>query len=251
VIGSSAGGALDGRSALVTGGAAGIGRAVVARLLAEGAAVTVADLRADALDELVADLGTNGLQVVQGDLSLEADVERVVSAAVERFGQLDLVHSNAGVIGSIGPIATTSADDFDRTVAHNLRSTFLVLSASARQMIEQGEGGAIVSTSSGAGLRGFAGIGPYAAAKHGVIGLVRTAAVELADHGIRVNAVCPFNVRTRMSEEFAVDDSAPQRRMGEPDEVANLVCWLLSPEATYVNGVAYELDGGFLAGFAA
>lgn len=249
---------IAGKAALVTGGARGIGGAVAERLLAEGASVVVADVDPTAVDEFVATADNPLLHGLIADTSSEADVVKVVRTAVDDFGSLDLVMNNAGIAGPAELLTDISVEDFDRTVAVNQRGVFLVLRESIKQMLAQGSAGSIVNTSSAAGLRGFRMRGPYAATKHAVIGLTRVAAIEYAEQNIRVNAICPGPIMTRhlgpLAEKWGggqegsgfeeMTAAVPMKRIGAPSEVAALVVWLLSDEASYITGNAVPIDGG-------
>lgn len=253
-------GMLEGKAALVTGGARGIGRATALLLAREGARVAVADLNSDGAAETVADINAAGGQAI----SIEADVTRpdqvaaMVAAAVASFGRLDCAFNNAGIagyqVGAAGKkTAEWSEEAFDRMIAVNLKGVWLSMRSEIEQMVKQG-GGAIVNTASIAGLIGLPTSSAYVASKHGVIGLTKTAAIEYAESGIRVNAVCPGYVETEMTREVMVRRgdqimaTTPFRRMGRAEEIAEMVCWLCSDRASYVSGAAYNVDGGYVAG---
>ncbi len=181
--------------------------------------------------------------------------DRMVRAATEEFGHLDWAFNNAGIEGPTAPATELSEADFDRVVAVNLKSTWLCMRRQIPLMVEAG-GGAIVNCASIAGLVGFPGISAYVASKHGIIGLTRTAALENAQAGVRVNAVCPGVIRTEMIERFthgdpsaeaALTGAEPVGRMGTPEEVAALVVWLCSDEASFITGAAVPVDGGWTA----
>jgi NAD(P)-dependent dehydrogenase (short-subunit alcohol dehydrogenase family) len=249
------GGLMEGKAGLVTGAASGIGRACALRFGLEGASVVVSDLESarPGGDETVAEIVEAGgaAEFFPCDVSLEEDNEALVTHVVERFGSLDFAHNNAGV-GVHALLADTPTEDFDRTIAVNLRGTFLGMKHQIRLML-QGGGGAIVNTSSNAGLHAVKFLSAYTASKHGIVGLTKNAAIEYAEDGIRVNAVCPGAIMTPLmtSQPPARQQEilAPQamKRFGAPDEVAAAVVWLCSDEASFVTGVALPVDAGSVA----
>jgi NAD(P)-dependent dehydrogenase (short-subunit alcohol dehydrogenase family) len=254
-------GRFDGRVAVVTGGAAGFGKAVARRLLADGAEVVLVDRDAEALAATAAELTeVRPVRAVRADVSQEADVAGYVVEALDAHGRIDAFFNNAGIEGRMAPMTELSVDDFDRVVAVNLRGVFLGLRDVLRVMKAQG-GGAIVNTASMAGIRGSATFSPYVASKHGVIGLTRCAALEGAPFGIRVNTIAPGHIDTRMARDLTVqvDPDDPQAayeravariplaRYGTAEEVANLATWLLSDEASYVSGATHLIDGALNA----
>jgi len=244
---------MEGKAGLVTGAASGIGRATAIRFGREGAAVVVADLEASRAAglEVVAEIEAAGgtAAFVACDVTNAEEVEALVARTVELHGKLDFAHNNVGG----GPFATiheTTVEQFDSTIALSLRGTFIGMKHEIAAMLGTG-GGAIVNTASTAGLRAVAGFGAYAAAKHGVVGLTRNAAVEYANDGIRVNAVCPGATMTPlMAEQYPPEQQrvilAPQAmsRFGRPEEIAATVVWLCSDEASFTTGVALPVDGG-------
>jgi NAD(P)-dependent dehydrogenase (short-subunit alcohol dehydrogenase family) len=250
---------LDGKSALVTGGGNGIGRAAALAFAREGASVAVADFEVDAAAETVALINAGGGQAISigGDVTNAAQVAAMVAAAVAAHGRLDCAFNNAGIaphqVGATNRLtAEWSEESFDRMIAVNLKSVWLCMKHEILHMQEQG-GGAIVNTASIAGLIGLKRATAYVAAKHGVVGLTKTAALEYADKGIRVNAVCPGFITTRMTAVIPdqrsdqVIAATPLGRFGEPAEIAEMVVWLCSNRASYVTGAAYAVDGGWTA----
>ena len=248
-----------GKVAVVTGAAAGFGLAVAGRLAAEGAHLVLVDVAAGPLAKAASEIA--GALPVTADVSQEADVDSYVQAAVAEHGRIDLFFNNAGIEGRLAPMTELSVDDFDRVLAVNCRGVFLGLRAVLRVMKEQNSG-AIVNTASMAGIRGSATFAPYVAAKHAVVGLTRSAALEGAPFGIRVNAVAPGHIDTRMGRDLAAQidpadpDSVFQRtaarvplgqRYGTAEEVASMVAWLLSDEASYVSGATHLIDGALNA----
>ena len=243
--------------AAVTGGASGMGKATVMRYLEEGARVVMADLNEETMaqasaEALAAGYGDDVLAAVRADVSAEADVAGIVDAAVERFGRLDVMFNNAGVGGAIGPIVGTDVRDFDETFAILTRSVFLGIKHSAARMIEQGDGGVILSTASIAGRGGGAGPFAYSAAKASVINMTLNAAIEFAPHLIRVNAIDPGVIVTPLSNlsrgiNQSTNSAQPWPDPGEPEDIAHLALFLASDEARFITGDHYKCDGGLLA----
>jgi 3alpha(or 20beta)-hydroxysteroid dehydrogenase len=246
-------GRFDGRSAVVTGAASGMGRAVAGRLHAEGAAVVLVDRDLDTLQVTVSTF-KDGAWAVQADVSSESDTDRYVRTCLDNTGRIDLFFNAAGIIGPVETVAETPVAGFDEVVAVNLRGTFLGLRAALRAMLQTGNGGAIVNTASFAALRGTQGGAAYSAAKAGVVALTRNAALEVAAAGIRVNAIAPGPIDTPMltrsleaMERGTLDlfsSGVPMARVGQPDEIAALVGWLLSAEASFITGICVPIDGG-------
>jgi NAD(P)-dependent dehydrogenase (short-subunit alcohol dehydrogenase family) len=252
-------GIVEGKVALVTGGGGGIGRATALAFAREGARVAVADFAADTARDTVALINDGGGQAITltGDVTRAKDVRAMVDDTVAAFGRLDCAFNNAGIApyqveASGRKTAEWSEESFDRMIAVNLKGVWLCMKEEIRFMQSQG-GGAIVNTGSIAGLIGLVTSSAYVAAKHGVVGLTKTAALEYADAKIRVNAVCPGFVQTRMTEDTmrrrgeAILAQIPSHRMGRPEEIAEMVVWLCSERASYVTGAAYNVDGGWMA----
>ena len=256
-------GLLDGKTALVTGGGGGIGRATALAFAREGARLAVADYAADAAAGTVAQINAAGGQAITltGDVTRVKDVQTMLDDTIVAFGRLDCAFNNAGIApyqvdASGKKTADWSEDAFDRMIEVNLKSVWLCMKAEIRQMLSQsrdGGRGAIVNTGSIAGLIGLPTSSAYVAAKHGVLGLTKTAALEYAADNIRVNAVCPGYIKTRMTEDAMgrrgdqIMAQIPFRRMGEPEEIAEMVVWLCSDRASYVSGACYNVDGGYMA----
>jgi 3alpha(or 20beta)-hydroxysteroid dehydrogenase len=252
-------GRFDGKVAVVTGAAAGFGLAVSARLVEEGAQVVMVDWAADALHEAAAKLGA--LPVV-ADVSKEADVDGYVAVAVAAHGRIDLFHNNAGIEGRMAPMTELAVEDFDRVWAVNARGVFMGLRSVLKVMKPQ-RSGAIVNTASMAAIKGAATFSPYIAAKHAVLGLTKSAALEGGPFNIRVNCVAPGHIDTRMARDLTkqinpddpegvfrdVSASVPlYGRYGTAAEVSNLVVFLLSDEAEYISGSLHLIDGALNAG---
>src|ERR1041385_2623375 len=252
-------GMLDGKVALVTGGGGGIGRATALAMVREGAKVAVADFAAAAARDTVAQINAAGGQAITltGDVTDAEAVTAMVQDTLSAYGRLDCAFNNAGIApyqvdASGRKTADWPEESFDRMIAVNLKGVWLRMREEIRQLQSQG-GGAIVNTGSIAGLIGLVTSSAYVAAKHGVIGLTKTAALEYAEANIRVNAVCPGFIQTRMTEDTmrrrgeAIMAQIPSHRMGRPEEIAEMVVWLCSERASYVTGAAYNVDGGWMA----
>jgi NAD(P)-dependent dehydrogenase (short-subunit alcohol dehydrogenase family) len=247
-------GSLTGRAAFVTGAASGIGRATALAFARAGAGVVVADLAEEANQETASLIEQSGGRAVavRCDVTRSEDVQAALQKAVDAFGRLDFAFNNAGVEQEIKPAAETPEEEWDRILAINLRGVFLCLKYEIPLMLEQG-GGAIVNTSSGAGVKGFGGGVAYAASKFGVVGLSKSAALDYAASNIRINAICPGITDTEMMQRFsggtsegrqAVIAQEPIGRMGTPEEIAAAVVWLCSDAASFVLGHALVIDGG-------
>ncbi len=249
---------LQGKVAIVTGGTSGIGRDAAVLFAKAGAKVVVAGRRESEGNEtmdLVRAAGGDGL-FVKTDVSQAGEVQALVRKTVEKFGRLDIAFNNAGIEGSFTPVSEQSEEDWDRVIDINLKGVWLCLKYEIQQMLKQGSGGAIVNMASVAGLMGFAGAATYCASKHGVMALTKTAALENARSGIRVNVVCPAVIETPMGERiFGAPEMKkfalglhPIGRFGTPREVAEAVVWMCSDRASFMTGQSLVLDGGFLAG---
>jgi NAD(P)-dependent dehydrogenase (short-subunit alcohol dehydrogenase family) len=246
---------LAGKVAIVTGASAGIGRATAVSLAAEGARVVVADVDVARGEQVVADINDKGgtALFIRCDVTDDESVGALVTKTVERFGGLDVAFNNAGIEGAPAPTAECTPENWHRTLAVNLTGIWSCMRHEIPVMLARG-GGSIVNMSSVAGLVGFATIPAYTASKHGVVGLTKTAALEYAEHGIRVNAVCPGVIDTEMVERFtggqseaeaAMIATEPVGRMGHPEEIADAVVWLCSDHSSFVTGQAIAVDGGF------
>jgi NAD(P)-dependent dehydrogenase (short-subunit alcohol dehydrogenase family) len=250
-------GELEGKIVLVTGAGSGIGRESALAFAASGARVMVSDVVVEGGEETVGQIRAAGGEATfkRTDVSQRAEVEALVRQTVETYGRVDCAHNNAGIEGDMAPTADCTEANWDRTIAINLKGVWLCMRYEIPQMLEQGSG-VIVNTSSVAGLVGFVNLPAYVATKHGVAGLTRTAALEYAQQGIRVNAVCPGVIHTPMIDRIVGGDAEaeaqftalePVGRMGSPAEVAQAVVWLCSDAASFVTGVAMPVDGGFVA----
>jgi NAD(P)-dependent dehydrogenase (short-subunit alcohol dehydrogenase family) len=247
-------GLVAGKVALVTGAASGIGRASALALAREGARVVVSDVDVAGGEVVAKEIGADA-RFVRCDVTNEADVEALVRATLAAFGRLDCAHNNAGAPGKGGLVHEIPTQEWHAVVALNLTSVYLCMKHELPVMIRQGTG-SIVNTSSGAGLVAVPLLSHYAAAKHGVLGLTKTAARENAKTGVRVNAICPGSIdtpalRAHMAKDPAIETgilaTQPGGRLGTPEEIAESVVWLCSDRASFVTGESFVVDGGAVA----
>jgi NAD(P)-dependent dehydrogenase (short-subunit alcohol dehydrogenase family) len=250
-------GQLQGKVALVTGGGSGIGRATALRLAREGARIMIADYMPEGGERTVKMIKDAGGEAnfVAADVSITRQAEAMVNQTVVSYGRIDCAFNNAGVEGRMADTVECTEENFDRTIAINLKGVWLCMKYEIPQMLKQG-GGSIVNTASVAGLVGFERLPAYNASKHGVIGLTRTAALEYAQKNIRVNCVCPGVIRTPMVErlldsrgftEAELNAGEPVGRMGKPEEIAEGVLWLMSDASSFVTGHPLTIDGAWVA----
>lgn len=252
---------LEGKAAVITGGAGGIGKKTAETFLKEGAKVLLVDMNQDALDEVKSDLDQFGeVATVKANVTNEEEVKGYVNKAKEQFGSIDTFFNNAGIEGEVAPIAEQKLEDYQKVMTVNGEGVFLGLKHVLPVMSEQ-ESGSIINTSSVAGLGGFPGLAPYVASKHAIVGLTKSAAVEIADKGVRVNSIHPSPVNTRMMRSIEKgqnpDDPSsskeeqtkaiPLARYGEAEDIANLVLFLASDESKFITGSEYRVDGGLTA----
>ncbi len=248
---SSAQRELDGRVAIVTGAAGGIGRAMARRMAQAGASVVLTDRDAEGGAQVAAALAAEGLRArfVRADVTQEDDVRALVDAAVAAHGRLDILANNAGIKGTEAPLTSIDAGEFAQVLAVNLTGTFLAMKHGIAAMLAGG-GGAVVNNASIFGLVGFANHAAYAASKGGVVQLTRAAALEFATRNVRVNCLCPGFVDTDMVSRTALAFAkvlVPQGRLGTVDEIAEVALFLASERAAYITGAAFAVDGGFTA----
>ncbi len=253
-------GRYEGKVAVITGAASGLGEATARLLVAEGGHVIIADYGAERGEAVAASLG-DAARFVRCDVTSESDVAEAMDVAVAMWGRLDGAFANAGIVGVIGPIEQTPMDDFDRTMAVLIRGVFVTIKHAARQMIACGNGGAIIATSSVAAVQGGLGPHAYAMAKAGVVGLARSAAAELARQGIRVNAIAPGSIPTGMTAHVMAGDPdalektaerlaavSPLGRSGTPVDIAETALFLLGNAGSYISGQCIVVDAGVTAG---
>jgi NAD(P)-dependent dehydrogenase (short-subunit alcohol dehydrogenase family) len=247
----------ENRVALVTGAASGLGLATAKAFAESGASVVLADWNEKSVRSAAEELTARGHKAlpIHCDVADDAQVEAMVEQTVATFGRLDAAYNNAGVQNVLAETADTTREDYDRVMSVNLRGVWSCMKFELQQMRKQGSG-AIVNCSSLGGLVGGSQRGIYHAAKHGVLGFTKSAALEYADRGIRINAVCPGLIQTPMSDQMiaagqgealkAMEKSVPMRRVGRPEEIADAVLWLCSDAASYVTGQSISVDGGFI-----
>lgn len=249
---------LEGKVAIITGGASGMGRSTVLRFLEEGARVVIADFNETNGTAVVAEAENAGhgdaVRFIQTDVAKEADIEAMISLAASAFGQVDVVFNNAGVGGAVGPVWDIEVEEWDYTFDVLTKGVFLGIKHAARAMKQQGHGGAIINTASTAGLSGGSGPLVYSAAKAAVINLTKAAAVQLAPDRIRVNAICPGGILTGLTERGDPAASAkalatfqPWPEHGRGEDIAGAALFLASDDSTFVTGEALVVDGGLTA----
>jgi len=248
---------MQGKVALITGGGSGIGRATAFRLAREGVRVMIADYVPEGAERVVKAIKESGgdASCVGADVAVTKQVEMMVNKTVATYGRLDYAFNNAGIEGTMADTASYPEDTFDRVIAINLKAVWLCMKYEIPQLLKQG-GGSIVNTASTLGLVAIEGASAYNAAKHGVVGLTKTAALEYAQKNLRVNCVCPGFIRTAMVErvmdktmigEEQMIAIEPIGRVGKPEEIAEGVCWLFSDAASFVTGHSLTIDGGWTA----
>lgn len=241
--------------ALITGGSSGIGRATALAFARKGAKVVIADwIKSNETMDKLENLGGEAI-FIKCDVSKDSDVKTLIEKTIHTFGHLDYAFNNAGIEGASNSVQDCSEENWDNTIAINLKGIWLCMKYEIPKMLKKGKG-VIINCSSAAGLIGFKGLPAYVASKHGVIGLTKTAALECATLGVRINAVCPGVIQTPMIDRLTGKSKEgieqftglePMGRFGEAEEIANAVIWLCSEEASFVTGVAMPVDGGLVA----
>lgn len=244
--------------AVLTGGSGGIGKAVAKCFLAAGAKVVLVDVSQESLDEVQSELKELGdIITIKADVTKEEDVKNYVSQTIDKFGTIDIFFNNAGIEGKVQPIVETSLEDFEKVQAVNIHGVFLGLKHVIPVMAKQ-KSGSIINTSSVAGLHGSANVIAYVASKHAIVGMTKTAALEVAEHNIRVNSIHPSPAETRMmrsleagfspeNAEAAKEDltkNIPLGRYANPEDIADLVLFLASDDSSFITGAQYRIDGG-------
>lgn len=245
---------MKGKTAIITGGGSGFGRETAIKLAQKGANISIVDISTEHGEETVKlckEYGTDAI-FIQADVSKVEDVKNYVSKTVEQFGKIDMFFNNAGISGSGVRTLECSEEEFDQIVNVNLKGAFYGLKYVVNEMLKTG-GGSIVNTASLGGVVGMPTLGPYSATKHGIIGLTKTIAGENGRDNIRINAIAPGTNETPMVKAFPAEaikmmaDAVPMGRLGQPHEVANVVAFLLSDEASYIHGAVVSIDGGSAA----
>ncbi|MBB3930640.1 NAD(P)-dependent dehydrogenase (short-subunit alcohol dehydrogenase family) [Kaistia hirudinis] len=245
----------SGKTVLITGAASGIGRATALAFAEQGARIVIGDVGEGARDTVEQIRAKGGEAIFQhADVADSASVQSLVNAAVATYGRIDAAFNNAGILPPTADFADMKEEDFDRIISVDLKGVFLCVKYEIQAMLKTG-GGAIVNTASVAGVIADPGMAPYAAAKHGVVGLTKAAALDYAKRGIRVNAIAPGLIRTPMTERWLADPqftqalmaNSPMGRAAEPEEMAGVVLFLCSPAASFVNGAVWLADGGMTA----
>ncbi|MEW1976754.1 SDR family NAD(P)-dependent oxidoreductase [Microbacterium profundi] len=244
---------LEGKIALVTGAGSGIGEAIAKRIAREGASVTVADIADAGGNRVVHEIRSEGgvADFFHADIASPDGAQQLVDHVVSTYGRLDLAANNAGLAERPGLMHELDPAEWARVIGVDLTGTWLSMRAELRHFMEQGSG-VIVNTASGAGLKATPGLTAYSAAKHGVVGLTRTGAIDYVKHNIRINAVAPGTIRTPAMEAAGESQMAewaalmPTGRMGTPEEIAAGVAWLFSDESSYITGTVLEIDGGYM-----